>query len=149
MMLSTKYNIWSNRFCSLQQICFHVELFLKSSGNKKGSGYILLSVPKEEKGEKRKTRQILLLDSCGFSVGDQPLRSMKQTSVSTVTKLLPMRGKITVGKCLLITRIECDGLLFIKKQPATKETDHWSGLNKVFCRPQNIWIIEHFSKILR
>ena len=44
----------SNRFYSSQQICFHVELFLKSSGNKKESGYILLSVPKEEKGEKRK-----------------------------------------------------------------------------------------------
>ena len=51
-MLSTKYNVWSNRICSLQQICFHVELFLKSSGNKKGSGYILLS--KRGKGRKKK-----------------------------------------------------------------------------------------------
>ena len=54
---------------------------------------------KRGKGRKKKNRQILLLYSCGFSVGDQPLRSMKQTSVSTVTKLLPMRGKITVGGC--------------------------------------------------
>ena len=64
-----------------------------------------------------KTRLILpLLDSCGFSVGDQPLRSMSEAEFglfSTVTKLLLMRGKITpAGKITDVGKyfpIEYDG----------------------------------------